>query len=235
MKRRYRNTLKFVESGFRACSKNAHDLVQASSEILKANFHALAAAVAVLAIEELSKLFAIDGLLFARADDEKAKGLSDALKSHATKLTTFTRFPMFLERLACIDPRWQTDEAFRTAFFMSRNTLLYDSEVLLKMLGASSFEELNALKQKALYVSVGSAGFFAPSDAVGADVAKAVHVVARKAMTTLDFLLKSGNLDRYLENARQTRNALSEADHALLEAIAKERFRQLFGQVEEDG
>ncbi len=41
--------------------------------------------VSVLALEELGKLMALDGLLFARHDDRKCKHFKDASRSHETK------------------------------------------------------------------------------------------------------------------------------------------------------
>jgi AbiV family abortive infection protein len=62
-KRKFRSSLEFVEAGFRACLQNAQDLVSASQKLIAAELHAPALSVAVLALEELGKLFALDGLL----------------------------------------------------------------------------------------------------------------------------------------------------------------------------
>ena len=55
-----------------------------------------ALSMAVLAVEELAKLCAIDGLLFARREDEKELLFRKTLKSHSVKLATFDAFPFFI-------------------------------------------------------------------------------------------------------------------------------------------
>ena len=52
-KRKYRNTLEFVESGFRACWENALDLNAASQKLHDGGFHATGLSLSVLALEEL--------------------------------------------------------------------------------------------------------------------------------------------------------------------------------------
>jgi len=64
-KRRNRNSLEFVETGFRACWCNAQDLVASSKALMDGGLHAPGLSLAVLALEELAKLCAIDGLLYA--------------------------------------------------------------------------------------------------------------------------------------------------------------------------
>lgn len=62
----YRNSLDFVEAGFKACWLNTRDLVKGTKVLLDNSLHALALSTSVLALEELGKLFCVHGLLFAR-------------------------------------------------------------------------------------------------------------------------------------------------------------------------
>jgi hypothetical protein len=66
-KRRYRNTLEFIQDGFRACWRNASDLVAASENLIDQGLHGPGLSLAVLALEELGKLCAIDGLTHRNA------------------------------------------------------------------------------------------------------------------------------------------------------------------------
>jgi len=81
-KPKYRNKLEFVESAFEACWKNTNDLIAAAKLLLDKGLHGIALSTAVLALEELGKLFCIDGLLFARSDYYKAEAYAKSLKSH---------------------------------------------------------------------------------------------------------------------------------------------------------
>lgn len=80
--RKYRTSLDQVEDAFRACWKTAQQHVAASKVLKESDLHAQALSLAVLAIEELGKLFCVDGLLFARADDGRAKAFAKAQRDH---------------------------------------------------------------------------------------------------------------------------------------------------------
>jgi hypothetical protein len=68
----------------------------------------------------------------------------------------------------------------------------------------------------------------APKDAIERDLAQCVYHLAWRATTTLDFLLKDGNLERYIERARGIRANLTEAQHQQLERMGAEEFKRLF-------
>jgi AbiV family abortive infection protein len=63
-KRTYNEALGFVQSGFVACWRNASDLVSASKVLLDAGIHAPAVSLAVLALEEMGKLFAVERIRY---------------------------------------------------------------------------------------------------------------------------------------------------------------------------
>jgi AbiV family abortive infection protein len=88
-RRKYRNSLGYVERAFRACLLNASDLVAASKALIGEGLNAPALALSVLALEELGKLLAIDGLLFARSDDHKAMTFHKSGKSHKCEASCF--------------------------------------------------------------------------------------------------------------------------------------------------
>ncbi len=111
-KRNYRNNIEFVGAGFKACWHNTQDLVKAAKALLDNSSHALALSISVLALEELGKLFCIDGLLFSRTDDHKAETFAKSLKSHSTKLSALELLPLLLGNIASIDPRYQTEARF---------------------------------------------------------------------------------------------------------------------------
>src|SRR5438105_12087331 len=101
-KRPYRNNLEFVEEGFSACWKNSTDLVNAAKVLLDSGFHGHALSLSVLALEELGKLFCIDGLLFARGEDHKGEAYVKSLKSHSLKLSALSLLPLLLQRIASV-------------------------------------------------------------------------------------------------------------------------------------
>ena len=59
---------------------------------------------------------------------------------------------------------------------------------------------------------------------------KTVYQLAWRAVTTLDFVLKGGNLERYIDSARSIRKALTEEQHREFERMGEQKFRDIFGR-----
>jgi len=230
-KRKYRNTLEFVESGFRACWKNASDLVLASQKLSEARLHAPSLSLSVLALEELGKLVAIDGLLFARHADHKSAAFAKSGRSHSSKLAFVELLPILLLNLSRVDARHGKEKQFNIAMAIGIKNLETAGNVVMQHLGEKSFLSLDRWKQQGFYVSpVEHLGRFkTPSEAVPEALAKAVEVLTLQAVKDLEFLLKDGNLERYIAQARSVRAALTEEQHRELEQIGKETFVDIFG------
>ena len=62
-----------------------------------------------------------------------------------------------------------------------------------------------------------------------------VYHLAWRATTTLDFIVKGGNLDRYISRARSIRAALSEEEHQELERLGRELFVRIFQDQVDEG
>jgi len=227
--RDYRNTLDYIESGFRACWRNTMDLVEASKTLMEKDLHAPALSLSVLAVEELAKLRAIDGLLYARPDDHKTQAFKKAGKSHSAKLMMFETIPLFLGNLATADPRYGREERFEKTLVITIENLRRDGNEVMAKLEKDAFLRLDELKQAGFYVTAEEGAFVAPRDSVDRGLAEMVYRLAWRATTTLDFLLKGGNLERYMTNAREIRAALSETEHQELERLGNELFRDFFG------
>lgn len=235
-KRKYRNSLQFVESGFRACWRNAQDLVFASQKLIDIGLYAPALSIAILALEELGKLMAIDGLLSARPDDYKTTTFDKSLRDHSAKLALLEVLPLLLLNLSRTDPRYGKEQRFNQALALSGLDLKEAGNVVMKELEATDFAGLNRWKQRGFLVHVmdQQQRFVAPRDAIRPSLAKAVHYFAWRATTTLDFILKNENLERYIENARSVRARLSEEQHQELEALGNEQFAKIFRSSGDD-
>jgi AbiV family abortive infection protein len=129
-RRQYRNSLDFVESGFRACWRNANDLIAASKSLIDQGLHAPGLSLAVLALEEVGKLCAIDGLLYARSDDHKSHTFGKSRSDHCTKLTALPLLPFFIANLSRVDPRHTDDQAYNEAMAISLHYLKSDENVV---------------------------------------------------------------------------------------------------------
>jgi AbiV family abortive infection protein len=233
-KRKYRNSLEYIERGFQACWLNAQDLVLASKKLIDGGLHAPALSLAVLALEELSKLCAIDGLLFARQVDHKSEAFSKASRDHSFKLTILQFFPILIGSLARVDPRFGKEQAYDEALAISLHQMQANGNALMAQLKDGGFLSLNDQKQEGFYVSVRGEGLMAPRDAIERSAAEATYQLAWRAVTTLDFVLKAGNLARYIDNARSVRKALTEAQHRELEHLGRDHFENIFCRPDDE-
>ena len=227
-RRNYRNNRAFIEAGFNACWHNTQDLVKGAKVLLDNSLHPLALSTSVLALEELGKLFCIDGLLFARTDDHKAEAFAKSMKSHSIKLSALELVPLLLGHIASVDPRYRNEPRFGQALVVSISDLKERGNHVLSLLEGGSFHGLDQWKQSGLYSQPRGNSFVTPADAVERQVAEAVYGLAWRASSTLDFLLKEGNLERYMTSARVLRSKLSEEDHRSIEAHATHVFTELF-------
>ena len=221
-KRAYRTELEFVEAGFGACLQNANDLVASSKNLIEHELHAPALSLAVLALEEVGKMLAIDGLLFAKPEDPKAQKFDKSQRDHVIKLLAIPLLQMLIAKISLADPRNGTDAAYREALGFGLQRIQIDGDAVLQLLlPDEGFFGLNKWKQRGLYVTTERDGFTAPREVVDEKLSKAVYQFAWRIVSTLDFVLMDGNLKRYIETFRAIRSKMTEKDHQAFEQIAK--------------
>jgi AbiV family abortive infection protein len=221
-KRRYRNTLDFVEGGFKACWRNANDLVAASKSLIDQGLHAPGLSLAVLALDEIGKLCAVDGLLYARADGHKSKIFNKSQREHFIKLMALPLLPLFITNLSRADPRSKNDLRYITALENRLHKLAEDIAAVLQQIKKGGLAGLDKWKQQGLYVGISQNSFVTPRETVDLTFAKAVHRLAWRAISTLDFVLNDDNLHRYIERARSTRAKLAESDDQAFEQVGQQ-------------
>jgi hypothetical protein len=154
----------------------------------------------------------------------------DATRSHDTKLGIITLFPLLLGNLMHADPRYGKDQAYAEVSVISMRLLQADGNALLARLGETGFRELDKWKQRGFYASTTDRGVTTPRESINPTLATLAYNLAWRATTSLDFLLKGGNLERYIQSAQSIRDKLTELEHQALEHRGAETSRQLFGQ-----
>lgn len=221
----------------RACCRNASELIASSKLLLDQQRHAPALALSVLAIEEVGKLCAADGLLLAKPDDFKSTAFKRSLRDHTMKLERFTMLPFLIRNIARTDTLLKTDQSYARALAISLSYLKNLGNKVLSTNGMDGFAALDASKRSAFYVSIQDGKFLVPSEAIDPEKAAVVHELAWRAVTTLEFVLSDGNIERHFDMARRVRRTLTEADHLALEGAAEELARTLFsdGLADEAG
>jgi AbiV family abortive infection protein len=232
MKREYRSDLAFIESGFIACWRNAADLLAAATILLDTEHNGVALSVSVLSMEEIGKMMFLDGLLFARSGDQKDENFRAGFRKHEWKLRFLNLFPLFVDSLARVDPRFDTEEAYRMATAISLTCLKEERAIVSKWLGSvCGITELDRWKQQGFYSGIVSDKFQTPNELIPKDFAKTVHALAARFVTSVDFHLKNGGLERYFEQARIIRSKLSEMDHQQFERMAEENCEEILREV----
>jgi len=230
MKRNYRSNLLFIESGFRACWRNATDLLSATTVLLDARHFGVSLSVSVLAMEEIGKMMFIDGLLFARSGDHKDEGFRSGFRKHPWKLRFLDLFPFFVHALAMVDLRYDEEQRFRTAMAISLSNLKRERARLAEWLGAAcDLTELDRWKQQGLYAGTSGDRFVTPNEVISEAFSRAAHGLARRFVTSVDFHLKNGGIDRYFAQAKSIRSKLKETDHQIFEKLGAETFEEVFG------
>jgi AbiV family abortive infection protein len=228
--RKYSKALSFIEDGFKACSRNAIDLTGAAETLSAERYYAPCLSMSVLALEEMGKMFFIDGLLFAKSDGTKAEYFGKSLKSHNVKLAAVPMISSLATIVARSDPRFNNLEIFRRALAMGHENWKQAGQEVLDLAGQENFEFLDRWKQSGFYVSlINGNKFQSPRDGVDPNLAECVRKFAQLSAANLEFAFSDGNLKRYMEQARAIRSKLSERDHQILEENTEEMIGWLFG------
>lgn len=215
----YQNTTDFFIQAIKACWINAQSLSSEADAALKRGSHPLGLSLAVLALEEIGKLIAADGLLFAKPGDDRSRRFEKALRSHTLKLEVLDVFPLLVHALSLLDPRYQAKPKFRESLAI---TLTLDRELrseLAEWLGDDcALAKLDHWKQKGLYANLGPDGRLrTPQDTVPVALAEKVAMLAKRYVGTLNFLLRD-NLERYRERAGSMRARVTEDELQTLRA-----------------
>jgi len=230
-KRQYRNQVALIVSGVECAAKQASSLLQSADHLLLiAKDHSLALSIGVLALEEVGKALLIDGLLFAKAKDDKTEAFEKGHRKHTDKLAALMVFPSFIEYLALIDPRKESDtENFRTQlsncvhrYYSAKANLLRDLNL------DSNLQGLDSLKQAGFYSSLQSGSkFVVPSTVITRHMTLRVLSLATPCVEALNIAFVNGT-GHYVDYGVAVRKALNESDHAALEERADIRMRELF-------
>ena len=227
--RKYSKSLSVIENGFAACLRNAIDLVGAAEKLSAENYHAPCLSMSVLALEEMGKMFFIDGLLLAKSEGAKVEDFGKSLKDHNLKLSAVPMISNLSMIVARSDPRFDKLEIFRRALAISHENWKRAGQEVLDLAGQENFEFLGRWKQSGFYVSlINGNKFQSPRDGVDPGLSDCVRTFADISAKNLEFSLGDGNLKRYIEQARSIRSEFSDSDHQFFEDNAEQMIGLLF-------
>ncbi|MES2335803.1 MAG: hypothetical protein V4551_14135 [Pseudomonadota bacterium] len=142
--------------------------------------------------------------------------------------------PLLLHALNQQDPRYKSEEEFRLACAIGMRNLQASGNTVMSLLGQESFESLDIEKQKGFYASLEQQNVVAPRDAVSKELSDAVLKFVELADSNLHFVLKDGNLDRYISLFRRVREKLSKEDHEEIQRLAQDMAKEIFRFDQDD-
>lgn len=179
----------------------------------------LALSLAVLGMEEIGKMWIIDGLLFAKPNDERSQLFKKGFRSHGLKLEALDVFPFMVNYLATLDPRYNNEQRFNQTLAIVIKQYKEQRQSLESWLGPScDLRDLDLWKQKGFYAHVDAGRFVRPSE-IDENFATGVVELAFRMVDVLDFLLKS-NMGRYKELIASLRRKMTEEQWNEIHSLA---------------
>lgn len=224
----YENPVEFIADGVEACWSNAVDLVESAKQMKELGRNGLAVSLCFLALEEIGKLFMVDGLLFAKPGDERTGLYEKGFRSHAFKLRFLDLFPLMLEYLWTFDPRYLGEKRFRVTLAVLVNQYKRDRMALAPWLGtACDLVELNRWKQKGFYVHVDETNLLVRPAEIDEKLAAALLQLAVRIVDAVNCVMKD-NIGRHRERIRGLRQKLTDAEQAEIRKHAQRIVETLF-------
>ena len=156
------------------------------------------------------------------------KRFDKSLRDHSTKLGLVWKLPFLIGHLGRVDPRFG-DQAYNKALASNLHQWKTGGNALFQQMQKQG---LNEWKQKGFYVHPSGGILLAPSEGIDPKLAQAACRFAWQSIGTLDFVLKDGNLERYMEQAKSIRGTMTESDHQTVEESARQMTEMLFGNME---
>ncbi len=225
MKRKYRSGLASVLQGIHAAVTQGASLARSAERLQSEGDHALALSVAVLSLEEIGKALLIDGLLFAKAGDEKAAVFERGHRKHTEKLRYVQALPMYLEKQATADPRSEDAKYHERIAAATKDFNAARAELISALDVPEGFEALDRFKQRGFYTELKDGMIFElPAKSISLSLAAAVVTVARTAANAAEIPFEVG-VEPYVEFIEGIRGAMTEAQHQELEVKLARLYR----------
>lgn len=236
IKRKYRHDLEFVFKAIAACRAQSLSLFEGAELLFEAKNYPLALANAVLALEEVGKLFLIDGLLFARSDDRKSTRFIRGAQKHGSKLRSIGYFPTFVSYLLMVRKTLSnvpTLIPLDVSVGIARKSHANAVKALLQRHGDNfKVEDLDKWKQKGFYSHTDGSGTFVTSAvSIDRDIAEDVLSFARPIVGIIGYLLDEDGMDAYKRFANGSRSTMSEADHTRIEEKTAREIEEILGPI----
>jgi len=220
-----------ILEAFHKAYESAQANYESASALAERNLYGPATSLAVLSLEEVGKMILLDGLLFARKDDERYKAYEKRHLRHKMKLDALEIYPLFLGYVSLIDSR-QDEKRYKQTMVIIINDLKAKRQKLIKLFGESfALADLDSLKQKGFYSHEENGYFKSNKEGIQLEEAKAVIDLAWRVTDSLKFVLGK-HMDGYKERFITYRKGI---DEEALQEMRKEAEIIVKNVFENDG
>lgn len=218
-------------SAFAKAYESAVSNFDAAVALAEIGRHALAASIAIAALEEIGKMMLLDEVLFARRDGLREQRFRGGQQAHHEKLDALELYPQFLQRLTLDDPR-RDDPGYKR--MMAIACMRYDAkrQKLAQLVGPGSvFRRLDSVKQQGLYSHQAGGTVRVNRDAVDLEAGNAIVELVRCITDTLRLVL-GPSFEHYRNLFHGLHEKNREAYPAMTLDDAAEIFAGVFGMEE---
>jgi AbiV family abortive infection protein len=236
----FNKTAEYIADSLVKTIENAFQLCREAKALLDAGARARGLSLSVLAIEEIGKVFLIDGLVFSTVNDERALAFHEGFSKHKNKLEAAAPFPLAVPYFCRFESAGRDSKLLKEACAIVLHNWSQEKNRLMRMLGEScsstqwvaSFSKLNKYKQAGFYVDNPEPGGFAAPEALSADLSEAVYIVAWRMAELLHFIIGS-DISVYRRWVESVRGKLSPAEALELRVAVTNAMQDLFDEAYE--
>ena len=230
----YHKTSELIAQGVAAGLANSEKLALAAKHLYEKGVHAPALSLAVLSLEEIGKVFLINGLIFAKPGDDRSRSFEKGKFRHKAKLNVLDGFPWMVMQFITVHPDFQQSGPLHQTVAIMLKRCQTHANAMFDFLGEGTFSDLDRWKQDGFYVNyTNESGFEVPADVVSSEFSGSVVDFARTLSDLLNFLLK-GNLEKHKTLISGLRDKLSESDLKKIRDDADSLVKHVYGWTTED-
>lgn len=230
----YRSPVEIIAEGVEACWLNALDLQSAAEHLKDRGQHAIALSLCVLALEEVGKIYLLDGLLFARPGDERSKLFERGFRSHEKKLLLLNMFPILLLYFSRFNPHFRSEPELQQKLDTTVQLYKEERQALAPWLGSeSSLTALDMWKQHGFYTHFNETGRVVRPTEITEEFSAAVFRFTSRIVDGVNFVLKDG-IKSYKEWVLSQRENMSFEEVLRIRGIVQQILEDVISETESD-
>jgi AbiV family abortive infection protein len=189
--------------------------------------HALAASIAIAALEEIGKMMLLDDLLFARSLQPRHHAATKGRLAHYDKLEAVDLYSRFLQCLSSDDPR-RHEPGHKRVIAVGELRFEASKQKLSDLLGREfRFRHLHALRRRGLYSHTSGGTVRVNREAADPELTKAIVELVRCITDTLRLVL-GASFEHYRNLFGACCDGAGRASRRTIQKNVAEQFTSIF-------